>query len=65
MENIIGFLIFILLLGWGIYWFHVGRFKLARFNVFVGIICILFLAFYGFDHLKEIDLKLDVQVFWT
>jgi len=57
MEKIIGFIIFVGLLIFGIYFFHIGKFKAGTFITFIAIIIISGLAFYGFDRLKEFDIK--------
>ena len=57
MERIVGITIFVLLLICGIYFLQTAKLKPASFTTFMGITLICGLAFYGFDRLKELDIK--------
>lgn len=57
MEKIIGLIVFVSLLIFGIHFFHIDKFKAGHFITFTAIIIISGLAFYGFDRLKEFDIR--------
>lgn len=61
MKRIIDRLIFFVLLVVGImvgmYFLYIDKFGSVGFNVYISILIISGFAFYGFDRLKEIDLK--------
>lgn len=57
MSKIFFGIILFLMLIFGIFSFFVGKFGSTGFNIFFSIICLMCLAIYGFNRLKEIDLK--------
>lgn len=57
MERIVGFIIFISLLIFGVYFLDKGKLGAGTFTSFMSVVLICGLAFYGFDRLKELDIK--------
>ena len=57
MEKITGLLILVSLLIFGIYFLDKGKLNSGYFTVYMCVVLICGLAFYGFDRLKELDLK--------
>ncbi len=57
MERISGFIIFISLLIFGVYFLDKGKLGGGTFTTFMSITLCVGFAFYGFDRLKELDIK--------
>ena len=57
MERITGLIIFVSLLIFGIYFLDKGKLGAGTFTTYMGITLLCALAFYGFDRLKELDIK--------
>jgi hypothetical protein len=57
MIKITGFIIFVSLLIYGIYFLDKSKLTPTTFTFFIAVVLISGLAFYGFDRLQEIDLK--------
>ncbi len=57
MIKITGFIIFISLLVFGIYFLDKAKLTATTFTFFIAVVLISGLAFYGFDRLQEVDLK--------
>lgn len=57
MDKIVGLIIVVSLLIFGIYFFHIGKFRSKSFIPFMSIVLFSGLAFYVSDRLKEFDLK--------
>lgn len=57
MEKIIGLIIFVSLLIFGVYFLEKGKLGAGTFITFMSVTLICGLAFYGFDRLKELDIK--------
>ncbi|MDP2940261.1 MAG: hypothetical protein Q8O13_09335 [Candidatus Omnitrophota bacterium] len=57
MEKIIGLIILCSLLIFGIYFLDKGKLGAGTFTTYMSITLICGLAFYGFDRLKELDIK--------
>jgi len=57
MKNMLSFLILITLLAVGIYFFQANKLGAPGFITFNAIVILSGLALYGFDRLKEVDLK--------
>jgi hypothetical protein len=57
MERIVGFIIFIILFVIGVYFLQIGKLGAGTFTTFMSITLFFGFAFYGFDRLKELDIK--------